>query len=483
MTDKKRLRWLNFPKKKLTLVFLLILDDSLTSHHRTRHQIAIFEAPKHHKAPTLSEFQSSYLNPPAEKYNTKMTSKPNEIVQRDHCQKILENYLKSQNFELENYKVESLADKVTGMMAEYYSLKIVFTFEGKRQSKQCFCKKLAMFHQVQEIMGKAQGAFEKEAFIYNFLKPECSKIPGYNLIFAPECYFTIEHDLFVLEDLSELQYEIVNSNHNIDQCKMALETIAKFHASSVIYEEKQTLSKGSKYCLNDEYKHIFEDSLYRNDEMYLGRHWFKNCLNTVKKIVEISPLKDNKKLKDNLEKYSEKIYDIVQPSHTFNNVLCHGDLSEVNIMFKTDPKTNLPVDCKLIDFQALRYTPPAHDVMTYLVLNTNKQFRKKHLNELLEWYYIHFHHELDDHCVNKDKHMVLEMFRESCDYVLPMVVLQALFYETMGPIDEYPQINLDQDLYREYVYGDRSPQCLAVYGKGGLFKKKFDELMEKFSQM
>lgn len=412
-----------------------------------------------------------------------MTSTPSKIVEKDHCQKILENHLKTQNFELQSFNVESLAGKVTGMMAEYYNLQIVFTVEGKSQSKQFFCKKLAMFHQVQQIMGKAQGAFEKEDFIYNFLKPECSKIPDYNLSFAPECYFTIDNDLFVLEDLYELGYKVITSGHNIDVCKMALETIAKFHASSVIYEEKQTLSKGTKYCLNDEYHHIFQDSLYRKDEMYLGRHWFKNCLNAVKKIVEISPFKDNTKFKDNLEKYSEKIYEIVQSSHTFNNVLCHGDLSHVNMMFKIDPKNNLPVDCKLVDFQALRYTPPAHDVMTYLFLNTDKQFRKKHLNELLEWYYIHFHHELDDHCVNKDKHMILEMFRESCDYVLPIVALQALFYETMAPINEYPQISLDQDLYRDYVYGDRSPQCLAVYEKGGLFKNTMDELIETFSQL
>lgn len=405
------------------------------------------------------------------------------IVEDHHCQKILGKYLKSQDFEIIDFNVKSLAGTVTGMMAEYYTLTINFTAKGKSETKLFFCKKLAMFHKIQEIMGRAQGAFEKEDFIYSFLVKECRKIPHYVIDFAPECYLSLPHELFVLDDLSAENYKVAPVKHDLNHLKMALKSIAKFHATSVVYEEKMSILKGRKYSLYDEFKDVFADSLYRKDEDYLGRHWFLNCTNTISKLIEISPLKDNEKLKENLKIYREKIYEIVAPSTHFNNVLCHGDLSIVNLLFKYDSESNIPMDCKLIDFQALRYTPPAHDVMTYIYLTADSQIRKKHLNELLEWYHLHFHHELDEHCMDKDNHVVLEMFRESCDYVLPMVILQALCYSTMIPINHYPQVKLDQGLYKNYVYGDRSPECIDIYKKGGEFKDVFDELLNIFSKL
>lgn len=399
----------------------------------------------------------------------------NLINERD-CMTIINNSIHAPEYKLLKYKTESLAGQVPGMMAEYHILTIDIELPtGTVDSYKYFCKHLQMFHKIQEIMGKIQGAFEKEDFVYNFFIKECQKICSYKLSFAPECYLAIKDKLFVFEDLKKLGYRNAKYPHSYLECKLALRTVAQFHALTIIYEEKQKALTGKNYTLYDKDSILFKDSLYRRDETYLGRQWFKNCFSSVAKLIDLSPYPQ---VKERYMKLEEETYERTTHSTKYLNVICHGDVALSNVMFQ-DGDDGQPISCKLFDYQALRYIPPAHDVLTYLYLVTKAEFRKEHLQDLLKSYYEDLKKELEKNDIKIEKHMTEESFYDSCKYTTPQIVLQTATYATMMPLPDYPHIQQDQELYKHYVYGDRSPQCIEAYKKGGVFKEIIDAMFKE----
>lgn len=409
---------------------------------------------------------------------------PNHIISYCNCIKVLENFFHHKNFAISSIIIESLNEVVSGMMAEYYKVIIDSQVDNTTITKSFFCKKLIMYHKIQEIMGKAQGAYEKEDFIYRTFTIESNKVPNFSPTFAPQCYLSLKDDLFILDNLLDLEYSRAKKECDLQHCKEALKTIAEFHASSIIIEETKSKLLRQKYSLYDDNSEIFQDSLYRRDDEYLGRHWFKNCLNSVAKVIDFLPDMplSKEKIKEKLFHYSEKIYEIITPSKEYRNVVCHGDLSKYNILYRYD--NDDIIDCKIVDFQALRYNPPAHDVVNFIYLCTDLNFRRKHLNDLLDFYYEMLKKQLDRCNMNISVFITYEEFKKSCDYVLPQAVLQKAFYNTMVPvISLFPNIEKDQDLYKKYVYEDRSSDCIEALSKSLTFKNLSTEFVTELCSL
>mgnify|MGYP002775307968 FL=1 len=94
-------------------------------------------------------------------------------------------------------------------------------------------------------------------------------------------------------------------------------------------------------------------------------------------------------LMQEFQKRSKIAFDIFQQklkkSNIYRNTLCHGDLWTTNILFKFD--NIIPLDCRLVDFQLIRYCPPAQDLMSHIYLTTEKETRVQFLPLLLQEYY------------------------------------------------------------------------------------------------
>ena len=85
------------------------------------------------------------------------------------------------------------------------------------------------------------------------------------------------------------------------------------------------------------------------------------------------------------------------------HTLCHGDFWSNNIMFhyanekdefnskvQSEPEKCTPTDLILIDFQLINYSNPCYDLVYFLYINTDLQFRDNHLNDILKMYYNEF---------------------------------------------------------------------------------------------
>ena len=68
------------------------------------------------------------------------------------------------------------------------------------------------------------------------------------------------------------------------------------------------------------------------------------------------------------------------------STIIHGDFWSNNMMFHHDDDGN-PVKVKLLDFQMLARGLPSRDIFYFLYVNTDKEFRKNHYEDLLRAYH------------------------------------------------------------------------------------------------
>lgn len=117
--------------------------------------------------------------------------------------------------------------------------------------------------------------------------------------------------------------------------------------------------------------------------------------------------------------YEEMIANL-KPSKLFTNVLNHGDLRNENILFLY--KNEKPVDCRLINFNFAHCSPPANDILFFLLNVTSEEERKKHFREYLEYYCF---------CCSKhttDKNIRWDDFYLSCKLLLPTNKLRSAYF-------------------------------------------------------
>ncbi|XP_015835441.2 uncharacterized protein LOC107397922 [Tribolium castaneum] len=152
----------------------------------------------------------------------------------------------------------------------------------------------------------------------------------------------------------------------------------------------------------------------------------------------------------------QKLY--VTPSRRFRNTICHGDVWTGNFMFKMEQKSK---NCVLVDFQACRYGPPAQDVMAFLHLTTNRDFRDKHREEVLGFFYKELDASLDKFGL---KNLIKrEEFDESCRFYKRYAMVQAIIL--------FQIVVMSEEVARE-LFANQD-KVLSVF-----FKEKYDFITE-----
>lgn len=189
----------------------------------------------------------------------------------------------------------------------------------------------------------------------------------------------------VFEDLNHLQYKLRNKFKRFDEAHTleALKTLTRFHASSIIYEEKRTKELGRIYTLNQDFELYLDKGGYENSD----NNWFSQCragcLEAIKTFSKYNKLQIGLVESRWFDVWSAALA-LADPSSEYRNVICHRDLWNNNLMFHY--QGNKPDDCVLVDFQAVRYQPPAGDVMLLLYCNLDPKYREENMKKFLNFY-------------------------------------------------------------------------------------------------
>lgn len=148
----------------------------------------------------------------------------------------------------------------------------------------------------------------------------------------PTCYLARHNDIIVLEDLSNQGFKNVPllDTFSLEQCKKAIDSLAKLHAASIIYELKHN-------CKIDELIPILKkETVFSKDENNPSRKSIFNGINALRALKDIYLPNYPKCLTNEIFDYMIKLVDNIGPFSDFLNVFSHSDLWENNIMFSYD---------------------------------------------------------------------------------------------------------------------------------------------------
>lgn len=381
-----------------------------------------------------------------------------ENITKKDCETIVARAIGSELSIVETKLLPAKKDQ-DGFFGDTFLLEVAFVRNGTEERASFFVKTLPRSGERAE-MARALLAYDKEIFFYRTLLPEFRRL-RLDVSFAPEYYFSKNESLVVFEELTARGFGN-RTLFGLEEAKSALRALALFHAASLLYEDERTGTHGRPYRLDREHPEVFEERFFRfRDETSFAARHFSAAYDCLVDLVELLPEEEATK-SSFLERVLEKRAEFERTFRTdlgSRKVCSHGDLWRRNVMFQAG--TN---DCRLVDFQMLRYHYPAFDVLTLLTFCTSRGLREARGEELLVFY----HNELCEatgavgeplvtfrHLVDSTKHLrFLASYQAFAGHLLDVDSLacpDALF----GERRKYARDQFQTDeAYRETVTDD-----------------------------
>ncbi|XP_019757391.2 uncharacterized protein LOC109535826 [Dendroctonus ponderosae] len=311
-------------------------------------------------------------------------------VNQEDIYHVIKAKLSSSDYDLLNYSLERLSE-TNGHLGDYFHVQIAVRFQNKEENIRLFAKiLLASSEAFTELI--ESGVAERESFFYSTLQDLYIKFGLQDLIeFAPKCYMCGDRGI-ILDDLSIMGFKTLTPNTviNIDGLEVILDQLAKFHVSSLILEERLSEEAGEVVRFDGQYPGMFNETIF----VHTGSmaEWMKNRFNSIFILLEKLPeLKNSvgltdQQIRSRLENIRTGLYKNIESSKSLRNVINHGDMHVGNMLFKIEDDNSVS-DGKLIDFQILRYLPPAMESQFFVKLASNKETRDKYQKALQDRYY------------------------------------------------------------------------------------------------
>lgn len=233
-------------------------------------------------------------------------------------------------------------------------------------------------------------------------------------------------------------------------------SIARFHASYANFATKKSRIHQRAYNFLDEHGHLMKDPTFYDSP------WLRACGKLSANLLDTFSKKYNKENIPGLEEKLTKLYieacDSFRDYNDTLNVLIHKDLWMNNIMFKY--ADGVPVNALMLDFQCLRYGPPAFDLNIFLYLTTTRNFREHNERKVFEHYYSVFVESLDDATKQRLKELgyTYEEFLSWCEKSRMFGIVEAIGnfpYVLMSPVAASRYFD-DPLTFDRYAFEDRT---------------------------
>lgn len=284
-----------------------------------------------------------------------------------------------------------------------------------------------------------------------------------------------------MEDLRAISYQTLprHIDPNINHIKMALRSLAAFHAANIIYERLELRAGGSS--IGDAYKDVLFETSYALDNPW--------CMTGIKALKTVALHKTKYGIGSSYgraieEEFMErvcKIFDLLEaPDTHIPRICCHRDLWKNNLMFKFDNDDfGKPSHCLLIDFQICRYLPLTLDTIICIMLPSRDH---SIVDDCLKFYYERLRLELKLHHVQIEDIMSWVDFEVSCNHFkLFPLVQQGMFWSLTNLPDGFlPQLLAeDEKKYIRICNEDRGAFVLEQMENDEYYRETMTETVER----
>ncbi|XP_003426208.1 uncharacterized protein LOC100116280 [Nasonia vitripennis] len=312
-------------------------------------------------------------------------------------------------------------------------------------------------------MLKEFDVFKCETLFFRDLVPELLK-NFKSEQWSAECYL-VKDDVLVFENLKMKNFRVCDLILNETAVKAAASTVARFHAASVVAEKRL------KKSFHEMHPAIFLDWQYNRDSVYYK--WILVGIDAIIGVAETLNL-DASKVRDYI---ILKLAEIAKPSSTRRNILCHTDLWSNNIMINDiddSPK------CILVDFQTLKYVPPAADLAHLIILTMPRKSRDALEKGIIQWYHEVFKETImrnEPDIAVRSVQDLLEEYEEYRHYGLSYAALQHL-HVSMDK-DFIAKLSEDSVAYEKFFFEERTGTVIEMMEKNPDYREKITELVKE----
>lgn len=268
------------------------------------------------------------------------------------------------NADVHDFQLKPFSTETLGYLGVHELLTIEVQERDKPESKKTmtfFVKKLAT-----SCNDYQRLAFDEEHKFFRDVVPKllrnCKADP-----WAANCYMA-KDDMLVLEDLRSQGFKVANGPLTEKQVKLALASLARFHASSMLLEDELGIP------LSKVYPGFFEEKLFLEDKGF-NLEWMLAGIEVAETVARDLGLNHK-----HVSMAYECLLENIKLKDGERAVLCHGDLWSNNMIFSED-------SCRLVDFQMVVYRTYAVDLVQFIHINVGQDARRRLEGELLQLYH------------------------------------------------------------------------------------------------
>lgn len=387
--------------------------------------------------------------------------KPSVPLLDSDINKIVEQKLRTSNFRVLQWSLDRLGE-TNGFLGQYYSLVVIVKIDDKSRRLKFFAKTPPPSDSPQYDFLVRSNTFEKEIAVYNDIIPRIGI--GNGPKWAPDYYLGKSNSIIVLEDAVQEGYVTLDKFALFDEelCITLITTLSTFHSRFLIYDEK--LRRNSGQTILDLHGNWLEEVAFVEEEL-AARKYLSSCVKGACTMVDyVERFTDEEKslMKDWILRTITSLPQLLQPSTEFRNVVCHRDIWSNNMMFKKD-STGKPIDCYLVDFQFLRYSPPGLDFMIFLYLATDRATRRRCLDRFVDVYCDNMKRILATEGLDMEECFPRKEFVDSCQGLKDVVLAYAIanvqiMLLTKQAVHKY--FVESTDLLEHVVYGERRSELV-----------------------
>jgi Ecdysteroid kinase-like family len=317
----------------------------------------------------------------------KMTTQAEEIplhLTEKFFEEILRKHHETKNIKVLNKCIQLATKPGDNFTSEIYRATVEYTFDGATQTISLVVKNMASLSGRDALL-ESLHVYERETTMYCHTLPAMSKLLHDKVALAAKCYHATDEPckLLVFEDLQDSKFQMAAKGHGLDfdHCRMVLEKIGKFHATSMVVAQQQpdAMKIFNFGVFNPQQRNADLENFFVQGFATLADgvdHW-SGFETIAKKLRRIQP--------DLLT----WIYSYLDDDDTGFKVLNHGDLWMNNILFRYEgnAETSSPTDVIFVDYQASYYATPSYDLNYFLWISPSPQVRENHWTDLVEVYY------------------------------------------------------------------------------------------------
>ena len=405
---------------------------------------------------TISADSSCCLTDSTKSQVCSVKEKPVAPLSDSDINKIVERKLLSNNFRVLHWSLDNLGE-INGFLGLYYTLSVTVKIDDKSKHFKFFAKTPPPTASPQYDFLVRSNTFNKEIAVYSEIVPKMGTGSGPKWL--PDYYFGKNNVIIVLEDAGQNGYVNLDKYLPFDDehCILVAKTISVLHSRSLILDEKLRRSTGQ--TIFDLYGEYLEEVAFIESDL-AAQKYLSSCIKGACTIVDMNEkLKDDEAtlIKNWITKWVQRLPELLKTSNKFRNVMCHRDLWPNNIMFKKD-SSGKSIGCYLIDFQFLRYSPPAIDFVICFLLSTDRATRRRCNESLINVYCDTMKKELAAEGLDVEDCLPRAQFIESCKDTQGLalaytVANMQIMLLTRQAVEEYFIGSTDQLEY--VVYGDR----------------------------